>query len=146
MTPHDFERIKPWLIATDLAMLTYWAVTAAKAVGWVDLPAEWLYSNAHDPVVVAWNWSFFPLDLVFSVTGLTAAWLYRRGHAGWQVLVPVSLVLTWCAGFMALSFWAIRLEFDPAWWAANLFLVLWPMAFFPNLWRATTVVPSQPGS
>lgn len=118
-------------------MLAYWLLTGARALGWIEVPPEWLYSNADDPLIVSWNWSFFPLDLVFSATGLGATVLHRAGHPGWRILLPISLVLTWCAGAMALSFWAIRQDFDPAWWAANLFLVLWPMAFLPRIWRAT---------
>ncbi len=142
MTEDDFTAIKPWLLFTDIAMLTYWGVTAAKALGLVEIPGEWLYSDYENPLMVAWNWSFFPLDLVFSVTGLGAAWLFSRGHPGWRILLPISLVLTWCAGVMAVSFWAIRADFDPLWWAANLFLVAWPLGFLPRLWRTSLDAPA----
>ncbi|MEL6342176.1 MAG: DUF5360 family protein [Myxococcota bacterium] len=135
MREQDFRAIKPWLIATDLGMLTYWAVTAAKALGILDIPGEYLYAGYDDPLMVIWNWSFFPLDLVFSVTGLAAAALLRCGHDGWRLLAPVSLALTWCAGFMALSFWALQGSFDPVWWAMNGFLVAWPTAFWLRSWR-----------
>lgn len=127
--------MKPWLISTDLAMLLYWMATGAKALGWIDVPGEWLYSDYDNPVVVAWNWSFLPLDLLFSVSGLLAAWLHSRGDQGWEVLAIASLFFTWCAGFMALSFWAIRLEFDPVWWGMNLFLMAWPMSFGWLIWK-----------
>ena len=108
MTDDDFAAIKPWIAGTDLAMLAYWTVTAAKATGLVAVPDEWLFSDYTNPVVVAWNWSFLPLDIVFSVCGLSATALHRRGHPGWKPLAVISLVLTWCAGFMAVSFWAVR--------------------------------------
>jgi hypothetical protein len=40
---------------------------------------------------------------------------------------------------MAVSFWAIRLDFDPSWWGANLFLVIWPCIFLPRLASAGAV-------
>lgn len=131
----DFAAIKPWLLVTDLGMLAYWGLTVAKAAGLVDVPDEWLFSDYENPVVVAWNWSFFPLDVVFSVCGLSAAWLQRRGHPGYRPLLALSMVLTWCAGFMALCFWAVRGDFDAAWWAVNAFLMVWPMVFAPRVWR-----------
>lgn len=124
-----FSKLKPWIVVTDVGMLVYWAVTAAKALGWLNIPGEWLFSDYDNPVVVAWNWSFLPLDLLFSACGLGAAWLHGRGRAGWRPLAIASLFFTWCAGFMAISFWAIRLEFDPFWWGMNGFLMAWPMAF-----------------
>ena len=55
----------------------------------------------------------------------------------WSVsLLILLLAPTFCAGFMALSFWAIRLDFDPSWWAANLFLAIWPCGFLPQPARA----------
>lgn len=131
----DFLAIRPWLVATDIGMLTYWALTAANALGLLALPPAWLFSDYTNPDIVAWNWSFLPLDVVFSVSGLGAAWLFARDHAGWRPLLAVSLVLTWCAGFMAVSFWAVRGDFDQLWWGVNLFLVAWPMAFSVRLWR-----------
>ncbi len=43
MSDADYRAIKPWLVATDIGMLAYWAVTFAKMVGWVDIPGEWLF-------------------------------------------------------------------------------------------------------
>jgi len=33
---------------------------------------------------------------------------------------------TLCAGLMAIAFWWLRRDFDPAWWLPNLYLVAWP--------------------
>jgi hypothetical protein len=38
-----------------------------------------LYAEADNPRVVAWNWSFFPLDIAFSLTGILAV-----RYAGFQ--------------------------------------------------------------
>lgn len=129
MDDETFSAMKIWVVGTDVGMLAYWTLTVAKALGVVDIPGEWLYSNYDNELVVAWNWSFFPLDLLFSMCGLSAAWLHRRGHALWRPLAVTSLYLTWCAGFLALSYWAVRGEFDPLWWGINAFLMVWPMVF-----------------
>lgn len=131
-----FLKVRPWLLVTDLAMLTYWGVTAAFALGVVSLPPAWLFSDYADPVVTVWNWSFLPLDVVFSLTGLAAAHRFRKGRPGWRLLTVISLCLTWCAGIMALSFWALRCSFDPLWWGLNAALVLWPLGFLPSFHRA----------
>ena len=36
----------------------------------------------------------------------------------------VSLSLMFCAGLMAISFWAIRGSYDLFWWGVNLWLIL----------------------
>lgn len=84
---------------------------------------------------MAWNWSFLPLDLLVSATGLTGVWLHKNGDRRWRGLVLISLVLTSCAGLQAISFWAIRGELDLTWWLPNLFLLLYPPFFVPGLLR-----------
>jgi hypothetical protein len=34
---------------------------------------------------------------------------------------------------MALSFWAIRGDFDPTWWAVNAALMIWPLFYLRRL-------------
>ncbi len=112
-----------WLLtATEVGMLAYWILAGAMAGGILSLPPEWMYSDYQNPLVVAWNWSFFPIDVLFAVTGLAARFLPMaadRAHS----LSLVSLTLMVCAGLMAVSFWAIRGEYDPFWWGVNLWLV-----------------------
>lgn len=108
------------LLATDLGFLAYWTVSALGL-----LPAEWLFADHDHPILVAWNWSFAPIDLLASTSGLLALSVARRGSASWRSLALVSVVLTFCAGAMAVSFWALRRDFDPAWWAPNIYLVVW---------------------
>lgn len=114
-------------------MLLYWAVTALIALGLLDVPVELLFKDYNDPRTVAWNWSFLPIDLLFSVTGLISLRLERRGNPQWRVWAVMSLTLTVCAGLMAISYWAILGEFDIGWWGPNLFLMLWPLPFLARL-------------
>ncbi len=117
---------------TDALMLLYWTVTALAGLGMLHLPPEALYKGYNDPLLVAWNWSFMPLDVAFSVAGLAAVRCARAGRS-WRGLALVSLVLTMCAGGMAIGFWAISGDFDWGWWLPNLILLLGPLVWLPGL-------------
>ena len=122
------------LTVTDLLMLGYWTITALAAIHVLRLPPDALYKGYDQPALVAWNWSFFALDIGFSLTGLAAV---RRSRAGrpWHGLAIVSLTLTMCAGGMAIGFWAVFGDYDPAWWLPNLLLLLGPLLWLPGLVR-----------
>ncbi len=120
---------------TDVGMLLYWGITAAMAVKLINIPGELLFKDYHDPRVMAWNWSFFPLDILLSVTGLTALRMETAGNPNWKLMAAVSLTLTFCAGLMAIAYWLIVQDFDPAWWIPNLFLMVWPLPFLYGLTR-----------
>lgn len=111
------------LTATELGMLGYWVFASLVALGLVSIDPAWMYSNYEDPVVVAWNWSFLPLDLFFALAGLLARFAPMADKAR-GVLAVVSLSLMFCAGLMAVSFWMIQQFYDPFWWGTNLWLVL----------------------
>ncbi len=121
--------LRPLFLVVDLGFIAYWAITLAGVI-----PDALLFKDYDNPILSAWNWSFLPLDLAISATGLTAL---RRAKVGldWRNLALVSLVLTSCSGLMAVSFWTLRADFDPAWWLPNLFLLLYPMWFLPGLVR-----------
>ena len=121
------------LAVTDVLFLAYWAVAGLSVSGLLRIPAELMYAGYDQPQVVAWNWSFFPLDLAFSVVGLFAVRAARRGDALWRPLALISLVLTQVAGLMAVGYWALLGEFDPSWFLPNLALVVWPVFFLPGL-------------
>ncbi|MEQ1500721.1 MAG: DUF5360 family protein [Myxococcota bacterium] len=109
----------------DLGFVVYWVVSATHLV-----PPEWLYADADDPLVVAWNWSFLPLDLAVSATGFAALAAVRRAPDVARTLTVVSLAFTSASGLNAIAFWAIRGDFDWAWWAPNLALLVgpwWPL-------------------
>lgn len=126
------------LSITDVFFLIYWAFAALDALGVIAIPADWLYANAHEPRVVAWNWSFLPLDLAFSATGIAAVRLAARDNPLWRPLALISLVLTMVAGGMAVGYWTLLGEFDPAWFVPNLVLLVWPLLFIGRLIRATS--------
>jgi Family of unknown function (DUF5360) len=121
------------LLITDWSMIAYWLVTGLVGLGLVSLPPEYLYRDYHNPVMVAWNWSFAPLDLIFSVIGLASVRLAAKGDARWRGFAILSLALTFCAGLMAIVFWALRRDFDLGWWLPNLALIIWPLVFLPRL-------------
>ncbi len=123
------------LVLTDLLFLIYWTVAALSELGFLAVPPEMMYADYEHPRVAAWNWSFFPLDIVFSIVGLAAVRTHRRGLPQWRPLALVSLVLTMTAGGMAVSYWTILGEFDPGWFLPNLLLLLWPVFFLPGLIR-----------
>ena len=121
--------------AVDGAMLFYWSVAAAAAAGAIALPPTAMYAGYGTPLIDAWNWSFAPLDLIFAVTGLASVRLAARGDPRWRALAIVSCTLTGCAGLMAVSFWALTADFDPAWWVPNLVLLAVPLVFLRGLIR-----------
>jgi Family of unknown function (DUF5360) len=100
-------------------------------MGWI--PQDWSFKDYDDPHIVAWNWSFLPLDLLISVSGLTSLYLLKRGNPSWKGLALISLVLTSCSGLQAVAFWAWMKDFDAAWWGFNLYLLLYPFLFIPGL-------------
>lgn len=117
-----------WVV--DLGFIAYWAVTAFHLI-----PEEFLFQDYRNPVLVAWNWSFLPLDLLVSATGLWSVVLSRRGDIRAVRWAIASLALTSASGFQAISFWAFRAEFDWAWWAPNLFLLVYPWWFLAKYLR-----------
>lgn len=122
--------LKPFLLFTDIGFIVYWLITALHLI-----PAQYLFNDYTNPILVAWNWSFLPLDLLISATGLSSLYLAQRGDRRWRDLALISLVLTFCSGLMALVFWALRADYDPSWWVPNLYLPLYPLAFLPSMLR-----------
>jgi Family of unknown function (DUF5360) len=122
--------LRIFLLITDIGFILYWGFTAFVSVHLISVPSEWLFKDYGDTNIIAWNWSFMPLDLLASITGLFAIW-QSKTNAAWQGTALISLILTFCAGFMALSFWTFQGSFDLAWWSPNIFLMLWPLFMLP---------------
>ncbi len=117
------------LLTTDLGFLVYCSLSALVQAGVIHVSPSWMYAHYEEPSVIAWNWSFLPLDLVFSLTGLAAVTAARRGSRLWRPLALLSLAFTMAAGGMAVAYWTLLHEFEPAWFLPNLALMLWPLAF-----------------
>lgn len=121
------SRLKYYFLVVDIGFILYWAITLLGVI-----PNEHLFKDYDNPILVAWNWSFLPLDLLISATGLSSLWLWRSGRDGWHALALISLVLTSCSGLQAIAFWILRADYDPAWWLPNLFLLVYPLFFIPG--------------
>ena len=111
-------------LLVDLGFVLYWLVTALHVI-----PSTWAFKDYDDPILSSWNWSFLPLDLLVSSTGLASVAFARRRDPRWRGLALLSLAFTSASGLQAIAFWALRRDFDLAWWAPNLFLLLYPVAY-----------------
>lgn len=131
-------KMKFFFYVTDIGFLLYWLITFLHVI-----PEEMLFKDYHNPLLVSWNWSFLPLDLLISFTGLIGLYYFRKGNAGWRNFSLVSLVLTFCSGLQAIAFWALRLDFDWAWWLFNLYLMIYPLFFLPKLLKQSEQVRSK---
>jgi len=119
----------PALMAfTDFAFIIYWVLVISSAI-----PDEYLFKDYKNPLMVDWNYSFLPLDLLVSITGLQALRFWARRSPDWLPWCFASLILTFCSGLQALAFWAVHADYDPLWWGANLFLMIYPGYFLSIL-------------
>lgn len=133
--------MRAWLTtATEIGMLAYWLLAGALALGLVTIDPSLMYSDYQNPLVVAWNWSFLPVDVAFALTGLAARFASPPPAIRFRLAI-ISAVLMLCAGLMAVSYWTIRGEFSPAWWALNIWLIILGLL---NLMLARPV-PDAPG-
>lgn len=123
---------------TDIGFVIYWFITYFELI-----PKAFLYQDYQNSLLVAWNWSFFPLDMFISVTGMISLHLHRKRDERWRPAALISLILTFCSGLQAIAFWVIRLDFDPAWWIPNLFLMLYPFFFLPSVLRGSKQIAVQ---
>ena len=116
---------EPLLLAVDAGLLLYWTAVFLDLI-----PEEQRFRDYSNPIMQAWNWSFFPLDLSAALLGFLGVYLVRKGRAAGELVVTVGLTLTFCAGFMALSFWSYYGDFNLWWWLPNAALVLAPVVGF----------------
>ncbi|WNC13574.1 DUF5360 family protein [Brevibacillus brevis] len=120
--------LRVFFLMTDIGFIVYWLVTLLHLI-----PAPYLFKDYENPILSAWNWSFLPLDILISLTGLFSLYLYGKQNGAWKQMALISLILTFCSGLQAIAFWAIRLDFDLSWWLPNLYLLLYPLFFIPRL-------------
>lgn len=135
-----FKVLKIFFLITDIGFIVYWLITLLHLI-----PAEYLFKDYNNPLLVSWNWSFLPLDLFISFSGLLSLFLHRNGNGMWRQVAIISLVLTFSSGLQAIAFWTIRLDFDPMWWFPNLYLLVYPFFFLPGLMVDRAVEPDRIG-
>ncbi|MBS4100908.1 DUF5360 family protein [Tsukamurella paurometabola] len=121
---------KALLLAVDLALAAYWAAIVAGA-----LPEQWRFRDYSNPVVQAWNWSFLPLDALAVGLGAAGLRLVRTRPAAGRIVLTAGCTLTFCAGLMAISFWAFAGDLDLAWWGPNIALMAAPAIVVAGLVR-----------
>ncbi|CAH1207448.1 MULTISPECIES: DUF5360 family protein [Paenibacillus] len=124
------KTLKTAMLVTDLGFVVYWLIVFLQL-----LPKEFLYKDYDNEMMVAWNLSFIPLDLLISFTGLTSIYVYQKRRQFGISLGIISLTLTFCSGLQAIAFWGLRHDFDVSWWIPNLFLMIYPLFFLPRLIR-----------
>ena len=107
---------------TELAMLVYWILAAALTFNLISIDPSLMYSDYQNPLVVAWNWSFFPIDIAFAIIGLTARFAIKADQLRFKLEI-IAGVLMFCAGLMAVTYWTIMGEFDFAWCGVNIWLI-----------------------
>ena len=127
------KSLKYFFLLVDIGFIAYWAITALHLI-----PAEYLYNDYTNPILVNWNWSFFPLDIFVSVTGLYSIWLNKQNDDRWKIYALMSLLLTSVSGLQAVSYWTLAQETDLSWWIPNLFLLIYPFFFIPTVIRQLT--------
>jgi hypothetical protein len=127
----NMKRLKVFFLIVDIGFVVYWLAAVLQL-----FPHDYLFKDYDNPILGAWNYSFVPLDLMVSLTGLGSIVCYARAHAAWLPSALVSLTLTFCSGLQAVAFWALRGDFDVTWWAPNLFLMVYPLFFLVPVLRA----------
>jgi hypothetical protein len=138
------RRLSMFMLATDMLFLAYWSLSLLAQLGLMAPPAGLMYAGYDQPRVIAWNWSFMPTDILFSVSGIVAVLLARRSSRLWHPVAIMSLCFTMIAGLMAISYWTLLREFDPVWYLPNLALVVWPLFFLPGLVRQSAAIGDGP--
>ena len=127
------KSLRYFFLTVDIGFILYWLITALSLI-----PAEYLFNDYQNEMLVNWNWSFLPLDLFVSASGLYSLYLFRRKDERWSLYALVSLVLTSASGLQAISYWVLAEDYNLSWWIPNLFLLLYPFFFLPNFLKANT--------
>ena len=130
-TPDILPRgLRTCFLIVDFGVIIYWTV-----VGFKLIPPRWTFKDYADPILIDWNWSFLPLDVLIALTGLCSLLLAGQRSRQSLSLALLSLGFSFCAGLQALSFWVLRGDFTWAWWLPNLFLLLYPLPFLLGMVR-----------
>ncbi len=93
--------LKTFFWITDIGFILYWLITLLQVI-----PEELLFKDYDNPILQAWNWSFLPLDLAISATGLASLLLFRREHRSVEnagAHFAYADLLFWAAGYRVLG-------------------------------------------
>lgn len=123
--------LKPFFLVTDIGFIIYWIVTFFNLI-----PKSWAFKDYDNSIIIAWNWSFFPLDILISITGLSSLYLYNKNKEVWKTFALISLILTFCSGLQAIAFWVYSHDYDITWWVMNLYLMIYPLFFLKMFMKA----------
>ncbi|MGA5042047.1 DUF5360 family protein [Streptomyces capoamus] len=140
-TTRGVRTIKAAMLVTDVGFLLYWTAALLNLI-----PPQQAYKDYGDPVMSDWNFSFLPLDIAASITGLASLCLagnrrhQKKTHAHLLPLqlMLISLTLTSVAGLQAVAFWALRGDWSLIWWIPNLILLVFPIPSIVHLMRGPT--------
>ena len=91
------------LTITEGGMLFYWCFATLVVLDLIYVEPEMMYSDYKNPLIVSWNWSFFPLDMLFAIVGLLGRFSTLQPKKK-ETLSVVSLSLMFCAGLIAVPF------------------------------------------
>ena len=129
------KHLPTFFLIVDTGFIAYWVITALHLI-----PETWLYNDYTNPLLVNWNWSFMPIDILVSITGYTALYYRSKKRHQWVPLAIISLTLTSASGLMAIAFWVIGRDFELQWWLPNHFLLVYPWFFIPGLIKSNKPV------
>ncbi len=107
---------------TEILMVLYWVLAAALVLNLISIDPSLMYSDYENPLVVAWNWSFFPIDIAFASIGLFAKYGNVKSSRKFKFEITAATLMV-CAGVMAISYWVITGDFNLSWWAVNIWLI-----------------------
>lgn len=122
------KKLKIFFLITDVGFILYWLITILHII-----PEALLFKDYSNPILSVWNWSFFPLDMCISLSGILCLFFYKKKRSYWSKIGLISLTLTFCSGLQAISFWAIRGDYDFLWWASNLYFMIYPLFFVKGM-------------
>ena len=78
------------LTITETGMLLYWLFAGLVAFGLISVEPESMYPDHTNPAVVAWNWSFLPIDVLFALSGLASSIGKINGLSGVDFLTDTA--------------------------------------------------------
>jgi hypothetical protein len=128
------KSLRWFMLSTDIGFIIYWSIVFLNLI-----PPDYVYQDYQNPVLIAWNLSFIPLDFIISITGFASIYLHNQKNHMAMSLCIISLALTFCSGLQAIAFWTIRGDIDLWWWIPNIFLMVYPLCFLPGLMRKHAV-------